>query len=162
VIWTAELAAERLDPRPLAQVFGEIDTSAILPAALNSTYHRNRLWAVPWYTDAGMLFYRRDLLEEAGITEPPATWDDLAAAAQTVMDASGVPHGLVLQGARYEGGVTNALEFIWSAGGRDLDRAERGRGAFGMQVMPSRTSSCSTPAPRPPASPRRASSSRRA
>jgi multiple sugar transport system substrate-binding protein len=134
VIWTAELATSDWIRDLSQQVFGDIDTSAILPAALNSAYYRNRLWAVPWYTDAGMLFYRRDLLEEAGITEPPATWDELSAAAQTVMEASGVPHGLVLQGGRYEGGVTNALEFIWSAGGRVWTGQSEVAGAFGLQV----------------------------
>ncbi len=132
VIWTAELAANDWVRDLSRQTFGEIDTSALLPAALNSAYYRNRLWAVPWYTDAGMLFYRRDLLEEAGITEPPSTWDDLSAVAQTVMEASGVPHGLVLQGARYEGGVTNALEFIWSGGGR-VWTGQSEVAAFGVQ-----------------------------
>ena len=118
VIWTAEFAANDWIRDVSGQVFSEIDTRDILPAALNSAYFRNRLWAVPWFTDTGMLFYRRDLLEEAGIAEPPTTWDELAEAAQMVMDGSNVANGLVLQAARYEGGTTNALEIIWSAGGR--------------------------------------------
>jgi len=118
VIWTAELASNgwvRDVPRAL---ISDVGRSSLLAPALNSVAWRNRLWAVPWYTDAGVLFYRRDLLEDAGIAEPPETWDELAAAAGTVMEQTGVPHGLVLQGARYEGGTTNALEVIWSAGGR--------------------------------------------
>lgn len=134
VIWTAELAANDWIQDVSRAAFGELDTGALLPAALNSAYYRNRLWAVPWFTDAGMLFYRRDLLEEAGITDPPETWDDLAAAAQTVMEASGTPHGLVLQGAAYEGGVSNALEFIWSGGGRVWTGQSEVAGAFGLQV----------------------------
>ena len=118
VIWTAEFAVNGWIRDVSGQVFSEIDTGNMLPAALNSAYFRNRLWAVPWFTDAGMLFYRRDLLEQNGITEPPATWDDLAEAARAVMEGSNVPNGLVLQAARYEGGTTNALEVIWSAGGR--------------------------------------------
>jgi multiple sugar transport system substrate-binding protein len=40
----------------------------------------------------------------------------------------------VLQGARYEGGVTNCLEFIWSAGGRAWTPQSEVAGAFGMSV----------------------------
>ncbi len=134
VIWTAELAANGWLRDVSRSAFGEIDTGALLPAALNSGYWRNRLWAVPWYTDAGMLFYRRDLLEEAGISAPPATWDELAEAARTVMDGAGTENGFVFQGARYEGGVTNALEFIWSAGGRTWTGQSEVAGAFGMNV----------------------------
>lgn len=133
VIWTAELASRNWIVDLSQRIYRDIDTGALLPAALNSVYHRNRLWAVPWYTDAGMLFYRRDLLEEAGL-EPPETWDDLASAARTVMDANGIANGFVLQGARYEGGVTNCLEFIWSAGGRAWTPQTETAGAFGMSV----------------------------
>jgi multiple sugar transport system substrate-binding protein len=135
VIWTAEFAAADWIHDLSARINRDLATGSILRAALTSTLHRNRYWAAPWYTDAGMLFYRRDLLEEAGIAEPPATWDALAATARTVMDATGTPHGLVLQGARYEGAVTNALEFIWSAGGRTWTPQGEVFGAPGMRMM---------------------------
>jgi multiple sugar transport system substrate-binding protein len=135
VIWTAEFAAADRIHDLTPRINRDLDTRAILRAALNSTFHRNRYWAAPWYTDAGMLFYRRDLLEEAGIAEPPATWDALAEAARIVMDAAGTPHGFVFQGARYEGGVTNALEFIWSAGGRAWTPQSEVAGAVGMRMM---------------------------
>jgi hypothetical protein len=37
------------------------------------------------------------------------------------MADSGVGHGFVFQGARYEGGVVNAREYTWSAGGDLVD-----------------------------------------
>jgi multiple sugar transport system substrate-binding protein len=33
-------------------------------------------WALPWYVDTRLFFYRSDLLAAVGFTEPPATWDD--------------------------------------------------------------------------------------
>lgn len=33
--------------------------------------------SVPWISDTRVLFYRSDILAEAGITEPPATWAEL-------------------------------------------------------------------------------------
>ncbi len=134
VIWTNEFADRGWLLDLSARIYQDLPTESIVGAALNSTVHRNRFWAAPWYTDAGMLFYRRDLLEEAGIAEPPTTWDELATAARTVMEAAGTPHGMVFQGGRYEGGVTNSLEFIWSAGGRAWTPQTEVAGAFGMRV----------------------------
>ena len=115
VVWTAELAAEEriLDLGGLSQA----PQGTYVPAALRSTVYRNRSYAVPWYTDAGLLYYRRDLLDGAGLT-PPRTWTELAQHARAIMDTTGTAHGFVFQGDAYEGGVTNMMEFIWSAGGR--------------------------------------------
>ena len=134
VIWTPELAANDWVQDLSGRFYDELPVDDMIGAALNSAIYRNRFWAVPWYTDAGMMFYRRDLLEQAGVAEPPETWDELAEVARTVMDTSGVPHGLVFQGAAYEGGVTNALEFIWSAGGRAWLPQTEIAGAFGQRV----------------------------
>ncbi|MEM7490570.1 MAG: extracellular solute-binding protein [Pseudomonadota bacterium] len=126
VIWTAELAA-RDEVRDLSRFTRNRGLArSTVPAALRSTVWRNRSWAVPWYTDAGLLYYRRDLVEAA-----PATWDALARAARGAM-ADGPAHGLVFQGDAYEGGVTNALEFIWSAGGRPWTGQVSVAGALSM------------------------------
>lgn len=51
--------------------------------------HEGGIRGVPWCTDAGILYYRRDLLEESGFSEPPGTWDELKEQAGTVQQASG-------------------------------------------------------------------------
>jgi multiple sugar transport system substrate-binding protein len=35
-----------------------------------------RLYGIPWYVDTRVLFYRKDLLVQAGFDRPPATWDE--------------------------------------------------------------------------------------
>jgi multiple sugar transport system substrate-binding protein len=40
--------------------------------------------SVPWVSDTRVLFYRTDILAEAGIEEPPATWEDLRADAKVL------------------------------------------------------------------------------
>jgi len=79
------------------------------------------VWGVPWHTGVGLLYYRKDLLEESGFTDPPETWDELKRIALRVKRASGIRYGHVFQGANYEGGVCNGLEFIWTHGGDVLD-----------------------------------------
>lgn len=132
VIWTAEMVANdwlRQVPRGL---IGDVGRGALVGPALSTVGYQNRLWAMPWYTDVGLLYYRSDLLEEAGISDVPATWDDLASAATTVMEQSDIAHGLVLQAAQYEGGTTNALEVIWSGGGRAWTGEASVSTGFGM------------------------------
>jgi trehalose/maltose transport system substrate-binding protein len=67
-----------------------------------------------------MLYYRRDLLAESGFSEPPRTWDELKEQARTVQQDSGTQYGFVFQGADYEGGAVNTLEYIWTSGGNVL------------------------------------------
>lgn len=117
VVWTAELARGGRVVDLTDRFYDAFDRELFLPAALRSATDRLRIWGVPWYTDVGLLFYRRDRLAESGIDAPPATWGALAAAARQVMADSGMPWGFVFEGAAYEGGTANAAEFIWSAGG---------------------------------------------
>lgn len=117
VIWTAEFARNRWVEDVTDRFRDSFEIDDLLPAPLGSATYRLRIWGIPWYTDAGMLFYRKDMLADSGFTEPPATWDELGRMARDVMKDSGTRYGFVFQGADYEGGAANAAEFIWSAGG---------------------------------------------
>jgi multiple sugar transport system substrate-binding protein len=135
VIWTAQFATEGW-VRDLSRPFyRDFEAQAFLDASLDSTFYRNRIWAVPWFAAAGLLYYRRDLLAEAGFAQPPETWDELATQARETTRASGVPFGFVFQGDAYEGGVTNALEYVWSAGGRVMTLNITQPGAFGLPAI---------------------------
>ena len=117
VIWTAELVKKRRVLDLTGRFYDAYDRDSLLAPALGSATYRLSVWGVPWYTDAGMLFYRKDKLAESGFAAPPATWEELGRMAKTVMRDSDTRHGFVFQGAEYEGGAANAAEFIWSAGG---------------------------------------------
>lgn len=112
VIWTAEFArAGWIEPIPE----GTVDRSDFLEGPLESATYEGTLYAVPWFTDAGVLYYRSDLLDEAGLPVPE-TWDDFTEACRSVGTANAMD-GFVWQGARYEGLVCNFLEFLWGVGG---------------------------------------------
>ena len=89
-----------------------------------------KLLGMPWYTDAGLLFYRKDLLRKYG-REVPRTWDELAAAAKAVQDGERAAgdadfHGFVFQARAYEGLTCNALEWVASFGGGTIVDAKGG------------------------------------
>ena len=71
---------------------------------------------MPWFTDTGLLYYRKDLLKESGYDAPPKTWDELKTMARRVREKSGTKFGFVFQGARYEGGVCDGCKYIWGNG----------------------------------------------
>ncbi len=115
VIWTAEFArANWIVPLP----DGLIDPDAFLSGPMESVTWEGTRYAVPWFTDAGLLYYRIDLLADAGL-DVPVTWDEFTAACAAATPDEGM--GFVWQGARYEGLICNFLEFLWGRGG-SLDR----------------------------------------
>jgi trehalose/maltose transport system substrate-binding protein len=80
-----------------------------------------KLVAMPWYTDAGLLYYRKDLLEKHK-AEVPTTWEDMTATAKKIQEAERTAGnkefwGFVFQGKAYEGLTCNALEWVASFGG---------------------------------------------
>jgi multiple sugar transport system substrate-binding protein len=120
VIWPAQFAARGWILN-LSNRFTQDLREMHLPATVASNTYQDKVYGVPWYTDAGMLYYRMDLLEESGFSEPPKTWDELKEQAQKARRDSRTKHGFVFQGAEYEGGVVNALEYIWTHGGYVLE-----------------------------------------
>ncbi|MBA2714103.1 MAG: ABC transporter substrate-binding protein [Rubrobacteraceae bacterium] len=118
VIWPAQFAVNGW----VADLSDRIkDTDEFLPGPIEAATYDGKVWAVPWYTDAGLLYYRKDLLEKSGYSEPPATWAELQEMAAKVMKDQGIENGFVFQGDEYEGGVCNGCEYIWSYGGNILD-----------------------------------------
>ncbi|MDX0154275.1 extracellular solute-binding protein [Sinorhizobium meliloti] len=117
VIWAPQLAEQFVDlTEATKDVVGEH-----FPSIIQSQTVNGKLVALPFYTDAPALYYRKDLLDKYGKT-PPKTWDELAATAKEVQDkerAAGSADiwGFVFQGNAYEGLTCNALEWIKSSGG---------------------------------------------
>jgi ABC-type glycerol-3-phosphate transport system substrate-binding protein len=116
IVWTAEFAAAGWI-RPFDD--GAVDAADFFPAAVQADRWRGVLYAVPWFVDAGLLYWRTDLIAEA-----PATLDALRTDALRARRERGVANGLVWTGARYEGLVTVFIEYLTACGGRVID--ERG------------------------------------
>jgi multiple sugar transport system substrate-binding protein len=120
VIWTAQLAAQGWIS-DLSDRFTEDVRADYLPGSVEAITYEGKPFGVPWFTDTGLLYYRKDLLQENGFPEPPKTWDELKEMAREVSGSPGPRVGYAFQGANYEGGVCNGLEFIWNYGGEALD-----------------------------------------
>jgi multiple sugar transport system substrate-binding protein len=114
VVWTSEFAANRwIAPLPTNQ----FDLSKFLPPTVATGQYRGGLYAAPWKTDAGLLYYRKDLLDKAGIKEPPKTWQEMEADCKKVSGVS----CFAGQYEKYEGLTCNFSEAVNSAGGIVVD-----------------------------------------
>lgn len=132
VVWTAEFAANRwLTELPMAPLSGGsggssppadnggIDLSTMLPATIKTGQYRDRLYAVPSTSDAGMLYYRKDLLDKAGVSEPPKTYQEMWDACDKVRK---LPEGedvdcYFTEVNKTESMTISAVEAIAAAGG---------------------------------------------
>jgi len=109
VIWVPKFAAAgwlldltgRLSPE---------DVADYLPADFRAGSYRGRLYRIPAFTDAGVLYYRKDL-----VPQPPQTFDDLVLLSKQHMTNDRA--GWLWQGKQYEGLVTVYLEILWGFGG---------------------------------------------
>src|SRR5699024_6456433 len=120
VIWPAEFAqanyALELDRFIEAD---DIDMDAYFPGSVAAGNFQGKQWAMPKFIDAGVLFYRSDIVDN-----PPETWDELIEQATELQGEDGTEFGYLMQASQYEGLVTNAIEFIGSYGGAVLDENE--------------------------------------
>lgn len=119
VIWPGDLAEHFVD---LYEYGAEEVVDQHFPAIVENNTVDGKLVAIPWFTDAGLLYYRTDLLEKYGYDGPPTTWNELEEMAQTIQDGErdgGNPDfwGFVWQGNSYEGLTCDALEWVASSNG---------------------------------------------
>jgi multiple sugar transport system substrate-binding protein len=121
VIWTAEFAAAGWI-LPLDRFQPPVDS--FFQAGITANRWRDSIFALPWFIDVGMLYWRTDLM-----AMPPTTFDDLRNAASAALRNDDVRYGFVWQGSRYEGLITGFVEMLGAHGGEILD--ERGRVAVG-------------------------------
>ncbi|MEZ4562105.1 MAG: ABC transporter substrate-binding protein [Thermomicrobiales bacterium] len=117
VIWPGILASHAAD---LSGAIGWQGAEYFERIVANNTVG-GKLVGIPWFTDAGILYYRTDLLEKHGFDAGPTTWLELEEMAVAIQEAERAENpdffGFVWQGAAYEGLTCDALEWQFSNGG---------------------------------------------
>lgn len=104
--WVADIS-EAFPPGKLRQDF--------LPGPVEAAILDGRTYAVPWYVDVGVLYYRTDLVPRA-----PRTYEELQRFARDAMASHPGVNGYVWQGRQYEGLNCNVYEAIWGHGGESM------------------------------------------
>ncbi|MEO5613839.1 MAG: ABC transporter substrate-binding protein [Cypionkella sp.] len=124
VIWAPQLADHFVDLSEAAKDLAPTH----FPSIIESQTVAGKLVALPIFTDAPALYYRKDLLEKYGVAVPK-TWDELTSAATKIQEGEraagkGDFWGYVWQGNAYEGLTCDALEWVKSFGGGQIVEAD--------------------------------------
>ena len=117
VIWVAKFAAAGW-LRDLTSRLSPEDREDFLAMELKAGSYRGRLYRMPAFTDAGLLYYRKDL-----VPVPPRTFSELVEQSRKLQTKE--RWGFLWQGKQYEGLITVFLEILWGFGGDWIDPETR-------------------------------------
>ena len=116
IIWIPPLAAQGW----LLPIDKYVDVNKLYAqnfrATVDGSIWKGHIYRMPVMSDAGLIYYRKDLLKKAGI-KPPRTYKELFKDAQKLQDPSKGLWGFIYQGAQYEGLDCFYLEWLWGNGG---------------------------------------------
>lgn len=115
VIWTPKFAAAGW-LLPLDDRVTKEELAAFSPKDVEGGRYQGKLYRIPMRSDVGMLYYREDLLKQAGF-EPPETFSDLIKISQALQKQNAVEWGYIWQGRQYEGLVAMFVELLEGFGG---------------------------------------------
>lgn len=115
VVWVAEFAragwiADLSDQFPVEQL-----RRTFLPGPAEAVSPGGKVYALPWYLDVGLLYYRTDL-----VPRPPRTYDELISESKAALATHPELAGYVWQGRQYEGLICNVYEAIWGHRGQSF------------------------------------------
>lgn len=109
--WMGQFATlDALDPAP-----GSIDTSVFFSGAQSTTEVEGTAYAVPWYVETRLVYYRTDLAEQAGYSEVPTDWEGFQEMAAAMQSEAGADWGISLQPGG-TGSWQTVVPLAWTAG----------------------------------------------
>lgn len=116
VVWTAEFAAKQWIVELPEEKF-KLDE--LVESTIATCKYFDRLYGVPFATNANLLFYRKDLLEAAGSDAAPATFDEMYEMIDAIRGTEEGKDtlGFASQYSKYEGMTVQLTGLAASAGG---------------------------------------------
>lgn len=115
IVWTPKFAAAGW-LRDLSDRLSPESAEKYLEGDIAGGMYQDKLYRLPFRSDAGMLYYRQDLLDQAGY-EPPETFGELLEISQDLQQQGLVDWGYVWQGKQYEGLAAMFVEILQGSGG---------------------------------------------
>lgn len=97
----------------------------LFPFNLNAMSYKGKLYGLPYYSDFQIFAYNEEMLQAAGFSAPPATWDEVKTQAMAAQEAGLVPGPAMVTG--FAKNFVNSFQLYWSmvfGSGGDLFDAE--------------------------------------
>jgi multiple sugar transport system substrate-binding protein len=93
----------------------------IFPTAWNVVTRNGKAYGMPWLLDTKYLFYNTDILNQAGFTQPPKTWEELITMAQAIKSQDLVEYPIVWSWKQAEASICDFTALLYGNGGQFLD-----------------------------------------
>ncbi len=93
----------------------------VFKAAWDITTVNGRTYGMPWLLDQKYFYYNEKLLNDAGISAPPATWEDMLAQAKTLKEKGIVEYPIVWSWGQYEAAICDWVTLLYGNGGAMVD-----------------------------------------
>lgn len=97
------------------------EKSNIFPTAWNVVTRNGKAYGMPWLLDTKYLYYNIDILNQAGFTAPPKTWEELISMAQTIKTMNLVEYPIVWSWKQAEASICDFTALLYGNGGQFLD-----------------------------------------
>ena len=111
--------------------------SGMFPASWNGVTRNGKIYGMPWLMDVKYFMYNQDMLQKAGITNPPTTWEELVDQAKTIKDKGVAEFPIIWSWNQKEGVVCDYAVLLFGNGGSFVDAS--GKPAFnnekGVQAL---------------------------
>lgn len=120
VIWPAEFAENKVLLDVTDRVTPEMK-DGVLPGAWTTVEYQNKRYGLPWILDTKYLFYNTEILQKAGIANPPKTWAELLDQAKIIKDKKLAEFPIVWSWAQAEAAICDYTTLIAAYGGEFLD-----------------------------------------
>ena len=139
VIWPAEFATNHI----LRNITSDIPQSMIdkvWSGAWTTVKYKDQYYGIPWILDTKYLYYNKKMLQEAGISNPPTTWDELAKDAKIIKDKGIVKYPMVWSWQQAEAIMCDYTTLLSAYGGSYFDQNnnptfQTGGGLKALQYM---------------------------
>lgn len=126
-IWYAEFAkagyvldaTDRITPEMKQKIF---------PAAWDITTVADKTYGMPWLLDEKYFYYNEKLLNDAGFSAPPKTWEEMLTQAKAIKEKGITEYPIVWSWGQYEAAICDWVTLLYGNGGKLVD--ENGKAAF--------------------------------
>jgi multiple sugar transport system substrate-binding protein len=136
VIWPDEFIKAGYLLDVTSRVNSDMKTNMI-PASWNGVTRNGKIYGMPWYIDVKYFMYNQDIMQNAGISAPPTTWEELVDQAKIIKDKGLVDYPIIWSWNQKEGVVCDFTVLLYGNGGAFLDAS--GKPVFndekGVQVL---------------------------
>ncbi|HTX78265.1 MAG TPA: extracellular solute-binding protein [Longilinea sp.] len=136
VIWPDEFIKDGYLLDVTSRVTDDMKTN-MFPASWNGVTRNGKLYGMPWLMDVKYFMYNKDILQKAGITNPPTTWEELVDQAKIIKDKGLSEYPIIWSWNQKEGVVCDFTVLLYGNGGAFLDA--NGKPIFnnekGVQVL---------------------------